>query len=237
MSHPAQMALPLPTRAALGRSDFYVTEANALAVAQIEGWRLWPSGKFVLSGPAGAGKTHLAHVWARLTGATILPAAALAQADIPMLAEGPVCVEDIETIAGDTAAEEALFHLHNLVLAQGHKLLMTARQPAARWGLSLPDLQSRAMGAQGAELSEPDDDLLSALIAKLFSDRQIVPAGDVVPYLARRIPRSYTAAQLIVEILDREALGRPKGVSRPLAIAVFDRLFAPKLLPMDDTST
>ncbi|MFZ7090108.1 chromosomal replication initiator DnaA [Primorskyibacter sp. 2E233] len=237
MSEPTQLALPLPTRAALGRGDFYVTEANALAVAQIEGWRHWPSGKFVLSGPAGAGKTHLAHVWARLTGGTILPAIALPHANIAALAEGPVCVEDIETIAGNSAAEEALFHLHNLVLAQGHPLLMTARTPPAQWGLSLADLQSRADGAQGAQLSEPDDDLLSALIAKLFADRQIVPAGDVIPYLAKRIPRSYTAAQLIVEILDREALGRPKGVSRPLAIAVFESLFAPKLLPRDSLSS
>lgn len=231
MTNAKQLALPLPSLAALGRSDFYVTEANALAVAQIEGWRHWPSGKFVLSGPAGSGKTHLAHVWARLTGGLIVPAEALPSADLPTLAQGPVCVEDIETIAGHAMAEEALFHLHNLVLAGGHRLLMTARTPPAQWGLGLPDLQSRAEGAQGAQLSEPDDDLLSAVIAKLFADRQIVPAGDVIPYLARRIPRSYAAAQLIVEILDREALGRPKGVNRPLASAVFDSLFSPKLLP------
>ncbi|MFW2542059.1 chromosomal replication initiator DnaA [Primorskyibacter sp. 2E107] len=237
MSERKQLALPLPTRAALGRSDFYVTASNALAVAQIEGWELWPSGKFVLSGPPGSGKTHLAHVWARMTGGLILPSEALAQADIAQLADGPVCVEDIEIIAGNRAAEEALFHLHNLVLAQGHTLLMTARTPPAQWGLTLPDLQSRAEGAQGAQLSEPDDDLLSAVIAKLFADRQIVPAGDVIPYLARRIPRSYTAAQLMVEILDREALGRPKGVNRPLASNVFDRLFSPKLLPNDDEAS
>lgn len=234
MTQARQLALPLPSRPALGRSDFYVTDSNALAVAQIEGWKLWPSGKFVLSGPPGSGKTHLAHVWARLTGGLIVPAESLPTADIPGLAQGPVCVEDIETIAGNRPAEEALFHLHNLVLAQGHTLLMTARTPPLQWGLTLPDLQSRAEGAQGAQLSEPDDDLLSAVIAKLFADRQIVPAGDVIPYLARRIPRSYSAAQLMVEILDREALGKPKGVNRPLAGVVFDSLFAPKLLPGED---
>ncbi|WP_425098924.1 chromosomal replication initiator DnaA [Tropicibacter sp. S64] len=233
MSTPRQLALPLPSRPALGRSDFYVTDANALAVAQIDGWKTWPSGKFVLSGPPGSGKTHLAHVWARMTGALILPAEALPHADIAATAQGPVCVEDIETIAGNRAAEEALFHLHNLVLAEGHALLMTARTPPLQWGLSLPDLQSRAEGAQGAQLSEPDDDLLSAVMAKLFADRQIVPAADVIPFLARRIPRSYAAAQLMVEILDREALGRPKGVNRPLASTVFESLFAPKLLPGD----
>ncbi len=188
MTHPKQLALPLPSRAAQGREDFYVTTANALAVAQIEGWQIWPSRKLVLSGPSGAGKTHLAHVWAGLTGARILRAATLAEADIPKLAEGPVCVEDVEAIAGDRANEEALFHLHNLLMEQGYYLLLTAQRPPAHWGLSLPDLQSRMMAAQAVQLHQPDDDLLSALIAThnmelaARMDRQVrLEQGKVTP--------------------------------------------------------
>ncbi|CUH76555.1 DnaA ATPase domain-containing protein [Tropicibacter naphthalenivorans] len=233
MTHPKQLALPLPSRAALGREDFYVTTANALAVAQIEGWQIWPNRKFILSGPKGAGKTHLAHVWAQLTGAQIMPARDLTNADIPALAQGAVCVEDVEEIAGDRPAEEALFHLHNLVLAQGHALLLTSRNAPAQWALTLPDLKSRVMGAQAATLAEPDDDLLSALLAKLFADRQIVPAHDVIPYLTKHMPRSYRAAQEIVDTLDTQALARPKGVSRPLAISVIESLA--ELLQEDHT--
>jgi chromosomal replication initiation ATPase DnaA len=224
MTDPVQLALPLPTREALGREDFYVTKANAMAVSQIEGWALWPARKAVLCGPARAGKTHLAHVWAKLSNAQIVPAASLPDQDIPALAAQPVCVEDVDKIAGQRDVEEALFHLHNLVLAQGHALLMTATTPPAQWGLTLPDLQSRADGAQIATLDKPDDDLLAALIAKLFADRQIVPAPDVIPFLARRIPRNYAAIQQMVEELDAAALTRPKGVSRPLAMDVMDRL-------------
>lgn len=147
-----QLPLNLPARTALGRGDFFVTEANALALAEIDGWRSWPAGKLVLVGPAGAGKTHLAHVWAKESGARILPASRLAEADIPALGEGPVVVEDADRIAGDRPAEEALFHLHNLALAERQPLLITASLPPSRWPLSLPDLASRMQGSPVARL-------------------------------------------------------------------------------------
>lgn len=224
MSAPKQLSLPLPKRDARGREEFYVTTANALAVAQIEGWQIWPQRKLVLSGPSGAGKTHLAHVWAGLSGAQIIEATDLPDLDIPALAAGCVCVENAECIAGNTPCEEALFHLHNLVLAQGHALLLTATRPPNHWGLTLPDLHSRMMAAQAASLSQPDDDLLAALLLKLFSDRQINPAPDVIPYLTRQMPRSYRAAAEIVDALDHAAMGRTRGLSRPLAMQVLEGL-------------
>jgi hypothetical protein len=66
---PQQLAFDLPARPALEREDFFVSVANAQAVALIEGWRDWPARKLALSGPRGAGKTHLAHVWAARAGA------------------------------------------------------------------------------------------------------------------------------------------------------------------------
>ncbi|KMK67673.1 DnaA ATPase domain-containing protein [Puniceibacterium sp. IMCC21224] len=215
-----QLRFDLPFRPALGRGDFYISVANALASRMVDSAQLWPGGKLVLVGPAGSGKTHLAHVWSTESGARILAATDLPDADIPALAEGPVCVEDVSAIAGDAAAEEALFHLHNLVLAQGHRLLVTARTPPAQWALHLPDLASRMTGTQTARLEHPDDDLLAAVMAKLFADRQIVPAPDVLPYLVRHMSRSFDMARQLVTELDKEALGRPRGVSRNLARTV-----------------
>jgi chromosomal replication initiation ATPase DnaA len=224
MTAARQLPLPLPARTALGREDFFVSPANAMAVAMIEGWQDWASRKCVLTGPEGAGKTHLAHVWAAQSGARIVAAADLPDADIPALATGCVCIEDVDRVAGDMAAERALFHLHNLVLAEGHALLLTARAAPWHWPLALPDLKSRVQGTQAAALPEPDDALLAALLAKLFGDRQIVPAPDVIPYLLGRMPRSYRAAQRIVAALDREALARKGAVTRPLAARVMEAL-------------
>ena len=77
MITPDQLPLPLPVRAALGREDYFVGQSNGLAVALLDNWQSWPNGKMVLVGPSGAGKTHLAHVWAAETGAAIVPAASL----------------------------------------------------------------------------------------------------------------------------------------------------------------
>lgn len=219
-----QLRITLPVRQALGREDFYVAEANSVAVSQIETWRDWPGRKLVLSGPEGSGKSHLAHVWAADSGALIVDATSLREEDVPRLVLRPVCVEDVPKIAGNNEAERVLLHLHNLALAEGQTLLLTADRPPSAWGLSLPDLASRMNGTPMASLTDPDDLLLGAVLLKLFADRQIVPAPDAVTYLVRHMHRSFAMARRIVDALDEAALAQPKGINRPLAIKVLQQL-------------
>jgi len=209
-------------REALGREDFFVSPANAEAVAMIEGWLDWPSNKLVLTGPPGAGKTHLVHVWAKLSGARMVRAGDLADADIPELAKTHIAVEDCDTIAGNRAAEEALFHLHNLALAEGRSILFTATKPANLWHLSLPDLASRMQGTPASPLHEPDDTLLGVVMLKLLADRQVTPTPNTVPYLVRRIDRSFAAARDVVERLDSMALSSSRPINRTLAAKLLD---------------
>lgn len=212
-----QLSFDLPTRAALGRGDFFVTPSNAVAMAMIENWPAWTGRKLALTGPEGAGKTHLAHVWAALCGARIVAAASLPGADIADLAQGHVAVEDVPLIAGNRPAEEALFHLHNLVLAEGNALLLTGTPDPYHWALGLPDLASRMQGTGVARLGAPDDALLQALLAKLFADRQISPTPGALTYLARRIDRSHAAAREIVARLDQMAMATGREINRALA--------------------
>lgn len=225
-----QLGFDLPVRAALGREDFFVSPANAMAVALLEGWQGWPGRKLLLIGPAGAGKTHLAHVWAAQSRARILPAAGLEQADIPALARGQVVVEDIDQIAGQQGAEQALFHLHNLVIAEGHSLLLTSACAPQHLGLSLPDLQSRVQGCQSASLGAPDDRLLGAVLMKLFADRQLVPTPDTLPYLVRWMTRSFDSARQIVAEMDAQALAQGRPLNRALAREVLARHSQPDML-------
>jgi len=183
---------------------------------------LRPARKLVLSGPASAGKTHLAHVWAALSGARIIAAYDLTDQNIPALAAGNVAVEDVDGIAGDAATERTLFHLHNLTLAEGNSLLFTGSVPANFWGLQLPDLASRMNATTLATLEPPDDSLLAAVLMKLFADRQLSPTPETIPYLTRRIDRSFVAAELIVARIDEASLDAGRAITRSLAARVLD---------------
>ena len=219
MSH--QLAFDLPISETMTRAAFFVSPVNALALAALDGWQDWPLGKMLLVGPAGAGKTHLAHVWAAEAGAVRVLAATLATADLPGLAaSGRVVVEDAQAVAGDQQAEAALFHLHNLMA--GGALLVTAASPPRDWGLGLADLLSRMQALPLTRLEAPDDALLSAVLVKLFSDRQIVVPPNLIPYLVLRMERSIAAARTLVAALDARALADGRAVTRALAAEVLD---------------
>ena len=218
-----QLGLDLPSRTALGRDAFFVSPSNAVALAMIDAWHDWAGDKLVLTGPEGAGKTHLTHVWAEMSGAGIISAKELRPEDVPALAQGPVAVEDVPDIAGNSEAETALFHLHNLALSEGHHLLFTGTGPVTQWGLRLPDLVSRLQGTTAAQLDAPDDSLLSALLVKLLADRQLTPKPDLIRYLLGRMDRSFAAAIDLVERLDAASLALKRPITRHLAVQVLDK--------------
>lgn len=219
-----QLTFDLPVRCALGREDFFVSGANRAAVATISSWQDWPEGKLVLSGPKGAGKTHLVHVWAAQANAQVVAAKDL-HSDVvaDLVAISPrIAVEDADQIAGQQAHEKALFHLHNLALAEGGRVLLTGQTPPATWPLDLADLKSRLLGAGLAQLSAPDDPLIAAVLVKLFSDRQLEVSPDVIRYLVRHMERSFDAAGAVVAALDALALSEGRAISRNLAARVLD---------------
>lgn len=216
-----QLAFDLPVRQALGRDDFFVAPSNALALQIVESDADWPQGKLILVGPSGSGKTHMTQVWAEATGATVIAAEALASTDVDAVARaGRVAVENADRIAGQPDAEAALFHLHNLLLAEGGRLLVTARSAPNHWALALPDLESRLQAASVAVLAAPDDALLSAVLVKLFADRQLSVAPALIPFIVTRMDRSFDAARRLVRAMDARALAARRPVNRALATEV-----------------
>lgn len=218
-----QLTFDLPARAALGRGDFFVSEANALALARLDDWPNWPNSKLLLIGPTAAGKSHLAQVWAHETGALIMPASNLSGIR-ENLSDSGLVVEGADEIGGNSASEEALFHLFNLTRDRRIPVLFTASNPVRNWGLLLPDLQSRMQGIDQATLSKPDDALLIAVLVKLFSDRQLAVKPEVIGYIAKRMERSFAALQVLVGELDQRALSENRAVTRALAAEVLDKL-------------
>jgi chromosomal replication initiation ATPase DnaA len=209
-----QLAFDLPTRTTHLRADFFASPTNTAALAAISAPGRWPEGRMILLGPEGSGKTHLAHLWASENGGTVIAATDLAAADLPSLAAGPVVVEDVDSLP--RPAETPLFHLHNL-LAGIHPLLITATSPPRDWGHALPDLVSRMQAMPITRIDAPDDALLAVVLVKLFADRQITVAPNLIAYLIPRMDRSLHAASLLVAALDARALALGRPVTRALA--------------------
>ena len=212
---PRQLALALPHAERLTRDDFLEGPANEAGLALIDSWPDWPNRIMLLVGPEGSGKSHLASIWAELSGARSTSAYALKADAVPgALATGALVVDDLKPQGFD---ERALFHLLNLARQDEAYVLMTARIPPSAFEVELRDLRSRLRAVPVVTLLPPDDLLLRALIVKFCADRQLIVDESVVSYLTSHIERSTTAARQAVELLDSEALRLGRPVTRALA--------------------
>ena len=211
-----QLSFSLPKKETLDRDNYFVSQANQGAVSLIEDWINWPSRKLILVGSEGSGKTHLGHLWAGEVGATIINATTLMEQQISELSKAPVLVEDINEIQRNQPVEIILFHLHNLLHSEGHSLLMTSQILPGRLSFSLKDLQSRIEASTIAKLHPVDDDLLGAILIKMFADRQIYFSDKLLTYVLSRVERSYTAAKLFVEEVDSKAMTESRVIGKKL---------------------
>lgn len=214
-----QLALDLGARSALGMEDFVVGSCNEAAVGWLDRWPRWPGPVLAIHGPPGCGKTHLAHVFRARAGARPVGAADLTVAGARRLAEaaGAIVLDDADrALEGEAPIDEAaLFHLHNALAEAGGHLLLTARTAPARWAIRLPDLASRLRAAPAVAVTAPDDALMTAVLVKLFADRQLRVGREVVAFLVRRMERSFEAARDIVAAIDASALAAHRKVTVP----------------------
>jgi chromosomal replication initiation ATPase DnaA len=216
---PRQLALALGHTESFAREDFLEGPSNATALALVDRWPDWPGNAVALVGPEGAGKSHLASIWAREAGARFISGRGLDDASVPSaLATGALVVEDLAERAFE---ERALFHLFNLAREQYAFVLVTARIAPSAWRVGLRDLASRLRALPVVTIGAPDDALLRAVYVKLFADRQLAIDEGLVAYLADRTERSFAAARATVAALDREALRRKRAVTRALAVELF----------------
>ncbi|HVT56200.1 MAG TPA: chromosomal replication initiator DnaA [Xanthobacteraceae bacterium] len=213
-----QLTFDLPHEESFRRDDFLESPANAEALGLVERWPEWPHRAAAIIGPHGSGKSHLASIWAERAGARTVSGHALDRADVPAhLATSALVVEDI---APGHIDEAALFHLFNFAREGDAYLLFTASQRIDGEGFMLPDLVSRLRSIPAVTLAPPDDALLSAVLVKLFADRQLSVGEGVIAYLLPRIERSLAGARGVVAELDNAALSRGRAVTKQLAADV-----------------
>lgn len=125
----------------------------------------------------------------------------------------------------DNIDNEAMFHLYNQYRNENGYILFTSEIAPARLHIALPDLRSRLNIVPTVEIREPDDELLQALIVKLFNDRQVVISQEVLSYILANMQRSYAFARKLVAETDNISLARKRAVTIPIvkeALAVLN---------------
>lgn len=221
-SNTQQLPLAFEHQPYFGKEDFMVADCNAQAFAYVENWPNWEFFALCLYGPTGCGKSHLANMFSdNVSIATHYPYKIphIKAVDVKLetalkLFEQHNCliVEDLH----DKLNQEAIFHLYNHYRNQGGFILFTSTTAPARLNIALPDLRSRLNIIPSIEIKEPGDDLLQALIVKLFTDRQVIITPDILNYIVGNMQRSYAFARKLVIEIDNISLARKHAVSIPI---------------------
>ncbi|MBE6454210.1 MAG: DNA replication protein [Alphaproteobacteria bacterium] len=225
-----QLALDFPHRPSLGREDFMVAGCNIEAVSTIDLWPSWPYFSICIYGPSGCGKTHLANVFAQMVALNtphpyripFIKANQLSKDIVHSIFDisKQIVIEDLHTLNN----QEALFHLYNTYRDLGGNILFTSEIAPARINFSLPDLRSRMNIVPALEIKAPDDDLLMALLVKLFMDRQITPSQELINYLLKNIQRSFSYTRKVVEEIDNISLAKKRAISIAIAKEAIETL-------------
>ncbi len=208
-----QLALELGHEPSHAADDFIVGEGNRLAYAHVLSFPRWAAPLTLIEGPASAGKSHLARIWAELAEAAY--ATPETAEDLSRGAgAAPLVVEDADRAGYD---EAALFHLLNQSMRDHRPVLLTAREPVANWPFSTDDLKSRARLAAHFTVALSSDIQLSQMFVKLFGDRQVAVDPKIIAYLVARMERSPDEAVALAGLMDRMALERGTAISRTIA--------------------
>lgn len=184
-----------------------------------------------LAGPPGSGKTHLlragvSHAHALGRGAAYVPLARMA----PMLAQAldgleqrqTVCLDDVQAIAGDAAAEEALFHFYNRAKAAGVGLVFAAGAMPAQLGIRLPDLVSRLEQGLRLNLAVLDEAGKRRVLAQRAARRGLQIDEAVIDYLFSRVGRDLQSLGELLDRLDHASLAAQRRLTIPFIRTVLN---------------
>ena len=103
-------------------------------------------------------------------------------------------------------SESLLFSLWNSALQDNKYILITSNESINTYKFKSPDLSSRVKSCVNIGIKLPTDDLISVVLAKNFSDRQIKVEKKHIDYIIKRIDRSYEKISQFISILDKYSL-------------------------------
>ena len=106
----------------------------------------------------------------------------------------------------DKVSEKILFSLWNAALQDNKYFLITSEKPINAYKIKSNDLKSRINSCLNIGINLPGDDLISVILAKNFSDKQITVEKKHIDYIIKRIDRSYEKISQFILTLDKYSL-------------------------------
>ena len=208
-----QLILKFPTNQAYKKEDFYVSPSNQEAYDYINNWPRWLKRIVNIFGPTGSGKSHLASILKRKTQCLQIESKLLNEETfIKLKTKEAIIIENLN----DRVNEKVLFSLWNMALQDNKYVLITSKQPINSYKFKLPDLTSRVNSSITIGIKLPSDDLISVIIAKNFSDKQIKVEKKHIDYIIKRIDRSYEKISQFILTLDKYSLKKRSPFSLKL---------------------
>ena len=208
-----QLIFRFPKNEIYLNKDFYVSSSNQQAYDFINSWPKWIKRIVNIYGPTGSGKTHLSSILKNKT-STLEIDSGLLNNDIysKFKTNETLIIKNFNK----KVDENLLFSIWNVALQDNKYILITSIKPINLLEFDLPDLKSRIGSCISIGIELPDDKLISVILAKNFSDRQIKVEKNHIDYIIKRIERSYEKISEFISILDKYSLKKGSPFSLKL---------------------
>ena len=198
-----QLILKFPSRQVYKKEDFYVSPSNQEAYDFINSWPKWIKRIVNICGPSGSGKSHLASILKNKVSYIQINSTDLDEKIfLKFKTKEALIIENVN----EKIDEKLLFSLWNAALQDNKYFLITSKKPINLLKFKLDDLLSRANSCLVISIKLPSDDLISVILAKNFSDKQIKVEKKHIDYIIKRIDRSYEKISQFILILDKYSL-------------------------------
>ena len=208
-----QLILKFPSDKNYSKEDFFVTSSNKEAYDFINSWPKWVKRIVNIFGPPGSGKTHITSILKSKT--SVLETESNLLNDnifFKFKTKEALIIKNLN----ENISEKLFFSLWNTVIQDNKYLLITSIDPISTYKLKLLDLKSRIRSCMSIRIKLPSDELISVILAKNFSDKQITVEKKHIDYIIKRIDRSYEKISQFISILDRYSLKKASPLNLKL---------------------
>ena len=190
-------------------NDFYVSKSNYYAFQLIEKWPKWEKNILNICGEKYSGKTHLSNIFLNKNGGIKVEEKEINDEIFKKFK----LYENIIIDSYDNKVDEKLIYsIFNLADQDNKYLIINSINPINKIDFKLNDLKSRSKNCLFAQIENPDDELMFAIILKSFSDRQIQIDKKLIDFITKRIDRSYGKIADFIYKVDELSLKKRKAI-------------------------